>query len=210
MTEDERWFAAKTLLLKIHTITGWTIPLSELMDILIDQFQRKLQESYSSVTIAEIEYAFRNRDIDMKDWGKSLNLTLIDEIMLPYLATRYDLSISEESMRLSNTMVLEEKKELSDEEWDEWIEDMKKYDLKLLPCTAYDYLTKKGEISLTNQQKHEYMDRAIAHLLANFEPGTKEMLDYLNMKKQGVYSAEITSSLITISKRFALSDYLKK
>ena len=67
MNEEERWFAAQTLLLKISAITGWTIPISEMMDILIDQFQKKLQEGYRNTTIAEIEYAFRNRGGDAKD-----------------------------------------------------------------------------------------------------------------------------------------------
>lgn len=209
MSEDERWFSAKTLLLKIHAITGWTIPASnELMDILIDQFQRKLQEGYKNVTIAEVEYAFRNRNIDTQDWGKSLNLTMIDEVMMPYLHTRYDLSKMEESIS-QRVNFIEEPKELSESEWNEWLNDIKNYDFKILPCSAYEYLVKIGKLSLTIDQKHEYMEKAISYLTGTFEPATKEMLEYLEMKKKGVFSAIVTSSLATFAKRFALSDYFK-
>lgn len=208
MNEDELWFASKTLLLKIHTITGWTIPISELMDILIDQFKKKLSEGYKKVNISEIEYAFRNRSIDLKDWGKALNLTMIDEVMLPYLESRLELSKMEESLKTKSLMI-DEKRELTDEDWEEWLEDMKGYELKLLPCAAYDYLVKKGLLNLTTPQKHEYMERAISVLQSSFEAGTKEMLEYLVMKKDGKFSATATSSLVTISKRLAIYDYLK-
>ena len=210
MTEDEIWFASKTLLLKIHTISGWTIPISELMDILIDQFKQKLQEGYAKVTIGEIEYAFRNKGIDTKDWGKALNLTMIDEVMIPYLENRLELSKMEESFKNKLSKKIEEKKELTTEEWEEWLVDMRKYDIKLLPCSAYDYLVKTGKIILTNAEKHKYMERAIAHILGTLEPSTKEMMDFSAMKKEGVYSAQITASLITISKRFAIYEYLRK
>jgi hypothetical protein len=209
MNEDEIWFAAKTILLKIHTITGWTIPVSELMDILIDQFRHKLQEGYAKVTVGEVEYAFRNKGLDIQDWGKALSLTMIDEVMLPYLNMRYRISQMEESIRTRNLLESEEKKELSDGEWEEWIADMRQYDLKLLPCSAYDYLDKKGRINLTVQEKRDYMDRAIAHLLGTLEPMSKEMIDFAAMKKVGVFSAEVTATLKTISKRFAVQDYLK-
>jgi hypothetical protein len=103
----------------------------------------------------------------------------------------------------------EEKKELPDSEWEEWIADMRQYDFKLLPCSAYDYLDKKGRIKLTVQEKRDYMDRAIAHLLGVLEPMSKEMIDFAAMKKAGVFSAEVTATLKTISKRFAVQDYLK-
>jgi len=209
MAEEERKLAAYSLILKISAITGWTIPVSDqILDILVDQFEKKLNESYRNVNVNEVEYAFRNRGIDVKDWGKALNLTIIDEIMVPYLDSRMELSKMEESLK-HKTLLIDEKRELTDEDWDEWLVDMKKYDIKLLPCAAYDYLVKSGKINLTNGQKHEYMERSISALMASFEAGTKEMLEYLNMKKEGVFSIQITSSLVTISKRLAIYDYLQ-
>ena len=44
MTEDERSLAAYQILLKIHAVRGWSIPVSELMDILVGEFEKKLSE----------------------------------------------------------------------------------------------------------------------------------------------------------------------
>jgi len=209
MTEEERQLSAHSILLKIHAITGWTIPLSdELIEILVGQLSLKLAERYRNVNEAEIEYAFRNRGIENKDWGKALNLTLIDEIMMPYLSTRFDLSRAEERLLNKYTHAVEDKKELTDEEWTEWIRDIRKYDFKIIPCAVYDYLVKKDLLILSILQKHEYMERAIAHLTGTMEPLAKETIDFHVMKKEGRYSLAITATLITISKRFAIQDYL--
>jgi hypothetical protein len=92
MATEEISLWSKSLLLKIHVITGWVIPDSTLLEILIDQFQKKLTESYPEVTPDEVEYAFRNGGTSVKDWGKAMNLSLIDEVMLPYLTERKRLS----------------------------------------------------------------------------------------------------------------------
>lgn len=92
MTEQEVSLWGKSLLLKIHVITGWVIPSSDLQTILVDQFQKKLMESYPNMNTEEIEYAFRNGGTTVKDWGKAMNLSLIDEVLIPYLAERQRLS----------------------------------------------------------------------------------------------------------------------
>lgn len=92
MTEQEVGLWSKTLLLKIHVITGWTIPDSDLLIILVDQFQKKLIESYPNMNADEIEYAFRQSGTTVKDWGKAMNLSLIDEVLIPYLDERKRLS----------------------------------------------------------------------------------------------------------------------
>lgn len=92
MSEQEVGLWSKTLLLKIHVITGWTIPDSDLLIILVDQFQKKLIESYPNMNADEIEYAFRQSGTTVKDWGKAMNLSLIDEVLIPYLDERKRLS----------------------------------------------------------------------------------------------------------------------
>lgn len=90
---------AKILLLKLHVITGWTIPADELKMILVDQFTKKLIESYPNVNAEEMEYAFRNNP-GIKDWGKAMNLNLIDEVMVPYLERRLEVSRMEEHQKV--------------------------------------------------------------------------------------------------------------
>ena len=92
MTDQEVMMWGKSLLLKIHVITGWTIPDTDLLSILIDQFQKKLVESYPDMNTDEIEFAFRQSGTTVKDWGKAMNLSLIDEVLLPYLGDRKILS----------------------------------------------------------------------------------------------------------------------
>ncbi len=59
MNEEEVSKWGKTLLLKIYVITGWTIPSDEvLLIILIDQFQKKLVESYINLNTDEVEFLF--------------------------------------------------------------------------------------------------------------------------------------------------------
>lgn len=92
MNAEELSLWGKSLLMKIHVITGWIIPEADLLTILIDQFQKKLIESYPQMNIDEVEYAFRNYGTAVKDWGKAMNLSLIDEVLVPYLVERKRLS----------------------------------------------------------------------------------------------------------------------
>jgi hypothetical protein len=94
----------KGLLVKIHVITGWTIPTdSGILTALIDQFQKKLLEDYPNLNLDEIEFAFRSGGTTVKDWGKAMNLALIDEVLKPYVSTRYELSLAEERAKNSPT-----------------------------------------------------------------------------------------------------------
>lgn len=96
MTDEEISMWGKGLLAKIHVITGWTIPNSEeLLNILTDQFQKTLVEKYPMLNPDEIEYAFRQHGTSIEDWGKALNLNLIDSVLSPYAHRRFDISEDE-------------------------------------------------------------------------------------------------------------------
>lgn len=209
MPDEERWLVAKVLLLKIHAITGWTLPVSEMMNIFIDQMQKKMQESYRNVTAEEVEYAFRNRGLDIKDWGKELNLTMVDEVMFPHLNTRSELSKFEEQQK-NKPPEIEEKKQLSDEEWKEWLEDISKYEVNKIPCASYEYLVRKEKIILSPKEKHDYMERAIGHIAATMDVASLEGIEFFKMKTKGEYSASVTGTLITIAKRLVVFDYFHK
>jgi hypothetical protein len=100
MSEQEVMLWGKTLLLKIHVITGWVIPDSDLLVILVDQFQKKLVESYPDMNPDEVEYAFRHSGTTVEDWGKAMNLSLIDKVLIPYLGERKILSHQLEERKL--------------------------------------------------------------------------------------------------------------
>lgn len=90
----ESW--GKALMVKIHIITGWVLPDQTLISIFIDQFTKKLLEEYAHLNVDEVEYAFRSTGTTVKDWGKSMNLALIDEVLRPYSAQRFEASAAEE------------------------------------------------------------------------------------------------------------------
>lgn len=99
MNDSELSVWPKALLLKIHVITGWVIPTTDLLNILIDQFQKKLVEDYGNLNTEEIEYAFRRSGTIIKDWGKEMNLNLIDQVLIPYLGQRIEASAVEEKRK---------------------------------------------------------------------------------------------------------------
>lgn len=218
MDERERWFAAQTLLLKIHAIKGWTIPVSELMDILIDQFQHKLEDRYQNVTIAEIEYAFRN-STDVKDWGKAMNLSLIDEVVIPYLDNRFDLSQQEE--KLKKPIMIEDIKPLTKEDKAEWIMDWKEkvgsINLELIPLIFYDFMEEDNLLKLSSKQKWLYLQRATQAIKSQLqiEIGNCKTTDALRsfgqfekMEKEG-FSGELKGRILNRAKRLIIYDYLK-
>jgi hypothetical protein len=155
-TED-RFLLAKTLLLKIHIITGWTIPEEQMMVILIDQFLKKMVESYPTVNSEEMEYAFRNNP-GVKDWGKAMNLNLIDEVMTPYLEKRKELSRMEEEKKMK---LLElPAPEISDEDFIESIKNLyeKTNDWRIIPVLAYDILDREKKIKLSKEDKYSILN----------------------------------------------------
>lgn len=60
------------------------------------QLSKKLKEDYSVINADEFEYAMRKYGIRVKDWGKSINLALIDEPIQLYLSERAEVSKFEE------------------------------------------------------------------------------------------------------------------
>lgn len=92
LPENDLSIWVKSLLLKIHVITGWVLPSGEIMTILKDQFKKKLQEDYDMLNVEEIEYAFRQKGTAIEDWGKEVNLNLLDKVLVPYVIKRNDIS----------------------------------------------------------------------------------------------------------------------
>lgn len=99
MTINEMKDWAEKLLIKIHIITGWQIPPEEIMFVLVEQWQKKIFESYTALNPEEIEHAFRMHGTQVEDFGKSLNLNLIDKVLLPYINQRFKISEDERKVR---------------------------------------------------------------------------------------------------------------
>lgn len=92
MEEQELEVWGVALLLKIAVITGWVVPTDARQSILVDQFQKTLIEKYPNMNVDEVEYAFRHYGTEVKDWGKEMNLSMIDQVLIPYINERKRLS----------------------------------------------------------------------------------------------------------------------
>ena len=99
---------------------------------------------------------------------------------------------------------------MSDEDWEDWLLDIANYPVNKIPCDSYEYLVRTKKIVLSGKQKHDYMERAIAHLVGITDPDSLDGIEIAKMKVKGEYSPVITASLITISKRLAVYDYFNK
>jgi len=220
MSPAEMEMAANTLLLKVHVITGWTIPADEIMLLFIDQFKKKAIESYSLVNPDEIEFAFRKYGVGVKDWGKSMNLSLIDEVMQPYLELRSEISRFEESKTNSMPIALPESK-MTDDQMFEWIKEVGQkyqsgqYSYRMIPVFMYDFLNEKG---LIKANKKEILDKAKKSRLnywqnqLSFDPRdrvAKEAMEFLISDKIDRTHPEF-NGMINEAKRICLINYFNE
>lgn len=154
---------SKGLALKICVITGWVIPDSEeYVTILDGQLQKKMVDSYQSLNSDEFEYALRTYGTKIKDWGKFLNLALIDDAICEYLGLR---------QHLSN---LEEQKRIKDPEIDalpagpvDWSEEWEKLKLSarngtiresFIATPIYDWLLRNGMITVSAKERWQILE----------------------------------------------------
>lgn len=214
--ELDTW--AKALLIKINAITGWVVQ-EDTLDILVDQFRKKLSESYKNCNPDEVEYAFRNYGTAVKDWGKQMNLSLIDEVMIPYLNRRYELSRIEEQK--AKPLEIENKEDMSREAMQDWFDVTAKkirsgeMKLEFVPPMLYEFMDDNGNISATKEQKYEYLQKAVEYRLGKLReelekedsPNNRWRLSsFLNMRENGEFEGEEISRLKTLAKKMILFD----
>lgn len=211
MSPQELNVSAYALLLKIHVITGWNFPEKELAAILVDQFEKKMIESYGTVNSDEVEYALRNYGTTVKDWGKQMNLSLIDEVLQPYLEKRAQVSKVEEQKKLPE----ESKEEITYETWYAETVDQIRKGLKVdfAPAMLYDWLKKKGRIKLTKAEGEEYLLKATAYERGRLQE--RAQVDRDEHKKLLAMEAELMDGktpeiILNCAKRMALYDAIVK
>lgn len=153
---------AKGLLFRLHTITGWKLPDDEyFLNTLVSEFTQYLVEKCGDLNPEEIAHAFRNHSLEVKDWGKSMNLSLIDEPIREYRIKRRELSELEE--RLSNQQEWANAGELPpaqcdwSEEWTQLKEKAKNGQIRnaVIITPIYDWLVREGILKLSNEEKWE-------------------------------------------------------
>lgn len=166
MTPDEVAGYSRATMIKIALITGWSLPEGKHQDILLDQFAKKMLESYPKVNPEEVEYAFRTEGTTVKDWGKQMNLSLIDEVMIPYSEKRFEISGIEEQLKLKTLPPPPITEDISDEGMDKFWDDTEElvskgnYQIEFIPPMLYDWMDKNGNILHNREEKLKYLERA--------------------------------------------------
>lgn len=215
---------AEIIMVKIGVITGWIMPINAMQTVLIDQLAKTLVESYPTVNKEEVEYAFRNRDFEIKDWGKNFNLSLFGQIMENYVANRYEISKIEQHIKIKSLQI-EEKREITDTEMVEWVDEWKEKikvtpNPMIIPPLFYDWLTKKKLIVLTKEQKLDYLkNQAVTyrHFYLSDQSVTngehsqerRDLNAFNVMVNEGCFTGIEVSRLKELAKKIAVFDYLK-
>ena len=166
--------------------------------------------NYSGHTIQEINLAFdlaimEKLDVETNHY-ENFTCKYFASIMKAYrrwAANRHDEATKKP------VLMLEDKQEMTDEEWEEWIEAIKDYKFEAIPVVLYDYYKRTGKIILTDEEKHLLMERSISYHLSTLELLTPERSHFEKMKNEGVFDKQATSRLKNLSKKFAIQDYLK-
>ena len=214
---------SKSLLLKINIITGWVIPDKELINILVDQFQKLLTEKYRHCNTDEMEYAFRYYGLTIQDWGKQMNLSLVDQVMSQYLEKRFELSKIEEQQKTKQNSI-EYKEDISDTAMRDWYNEIFRrvrvdgMAVDFIPVSLYDWMGKNGNITATNAEKKEYLVKAAYHrhqsLVAAYDKNNHvdnetTLKKFNEMKESGVYTGGEINILKSLAKKILLYDLIK-
>lgn len=175
------------LLIKISIITGWSIPeQKEIKNVLYEQFGKKLVEDYGSLNVQEIEYAVRSYGTSIKDWGKSINLSLIDQAIEPYLLRRAEIRKLEVSA--IKQPQLQEVHEPVD--YEAMVEVVRKTYLKtkltgLIPAPIYDILSERKDIDLDLEEKTKLRAQVESRLMNEAtQQGIKAIREFRQLKER--------------------------
>lgn len=223
MTNEEFDLWGDALLIKLHAITGWTIPEKTIGKVLVDQFKKKLIESYPNCNTDEIEYAFRKNKTQVSNWGKNMNLSSIDEVMKPYLEERFDASRMEEHLK-SLPPAKEEPIPINDKIMIEWLTDVfknikdGKHKFEFVPVDLYEWLDKRGNIKATNEEKKKYFDKSVENLYTSLlgKMDEKRNIDnikafevFKKMKEENKFSGNEKETVKRNAKKMLLFDIIQ-
>lgn len=207
------------------------IPNNEEKAILIDH----ILTEFSGHTCAEIKVAFemaiagKLEDIDSKGNVSTLDATCYENFSCLYFSkimNSYRSWAKEAYNNLPNKdlFLIEDKKELTDDDMNEWIEEWKGkvktiQNPIMIPPLFYDWLTEKGELVLTKKQKIEYATVYAVSLrqsllseqsMAEGKHGDSnaQLREFNEMKKNGCFVGDEAIRIKDLAKKIAVYHYL--
>jgi hypothetical protein len=219
LSQSELQVQLHQALIRLSVITGWIMPSDDIQDILFDEFKRKIIDCYGNMNIHELMWAIRYCSKHVNNWGKELNLVLIDEILDIYLGKRREVSNIEEHKKKPQPMI-EEQKELTEEQYQEFYDAVKAQSLKaeFVPVMLYDWLDKKGEVVISREDKWDYVRRAIRRKISDLQEqisvkSTTERLFELEKYKKMIESEVLNfhnEEVVNLSKKMIVHDYMHR
>ncbi|MCW3466533.1 hypothetical protein [Chitinophaga nivalis] len=162
-TPEELSVQCKAMVMKIAVITGWQIPDNpEYVTILMDQLRKKFADDYQDLNIDEFEYAMRTYGTHINDWGKGLNLALIDDAICEYLGKRQHLSNLEAQKRANeiNTAALPASETDWSDSWEKIKNNARNGVLRttFISTYVYDWLFRNNMITLTIPERWQVLE----------------------------------------------------
>lgn len=220
MDDTEIIIASDNLLMKVFAITGWSMPDDDILaDELSRQLSLKLKECYPNYNHLEIEFAFRNYGGTVKDWGKNFNLSLLDEVMAPYVSHRLEVSQQEErlntpKMTLNNSITTEAEMLQDIEDF----ENRKGVTIDSIPPYIYDYLLKVGKLPTENSKKWAALESAADYRKTElYNESLKLRTDdvnryqaFLKMYAENDYKGDEVGRLKILAKKIMVMNYLEQ
>lgn len=213
--------SVKILLARICAATGWRMPDNDFMrNALIKEFEAYCCESCKDMTLEEIPYAIRNYGLEIRDWGKDINLQLINAPISDYLAARKELSSFEEMKAVESPKTAEKVGDQWGVIWQKLQDGQYKGPFSdLVPYSSlYDWLAETGQLIADKDQKWEWMMEAkqeyIREIAVKKETFTatveeKELCESMKVPTWGSNN-KVRAALITPSKKIAVKQLLIK
>jgi hypothetical protein len=197
MDDDEIDAFSAAILFKISVITGWQMPDNELHESeLIEQLKKIFEEKYGRVNIQEVEYAFRHHL--QPDWGKFFNLSMLSDVLDPYLSKRAEISQLEERIKSKPKELPAATEKLTDDE-------ILDYTRKAYQATNNPLLIPKGVWRIVKTRiEFSEAERAEIRRLASLRVKqlfAKNPVDYKNENEQ--------EWIDRVSKQLAVEKYFK-
>jgi hypothetical protein len=168
-------------------------------------------EKYGNKTLDEITLAFDlaiqgQLDVDDIKVYDQFSCEYLAKIMNGYRKWLLNVFNNLKTIKKEPMLTVEDKKQMSNEEWEEWIIDIKKYPMEAIPNMLYEYLERVGKIKFSNTEKHEFMSSAINVLMVKLEG--RDALEFIAMKNTGKFNGRFLASLQTIAKKIAAKKHL--
>lgn len=184
-----------------------------------------LRLKFANKTLSELVLAFDlaiNNELDIKpDEVKvydQFTIAYLAQIMAAYKKWLYNIYQTKKPVK--PVEMIGDKKDLTDEEKWEWINDWKakeEINIELIPIMFYDFLDANKVLNVTSAQKWEYVDKATRYVKAKLHEdisvckttdALREFNKFEQQEKDG-FEGEFKGRILNRAKRLTVYDYLK-